>query len=208
MKKILFMFLIMFVFSNAKAYCSSEETSRLSRMINNININYEYNYDSNNFVVTFSNITSDFIVTYMNEGNDYVSYDELEFDNVLSGNHRFKIYSKKCNSISIIRDVTLPHYNEFFNSSECKNIQDYSYCNKWLPNEISYDIFKEKVDKYKETINKPTEQEEIMSKKSVLDIIADIIKEFYVRYYIVLLPMIILALCAIIYLKDKIDQIL
>lgn len=212
MKKILLLVLmILFLPSNVKADCDNDEIIRLQKIANNINTNYEFNEITNKFKITFSNITDEVIIVDINNKKDYYSYGELEINNLDSGIYTYYIYARDKNCYEnelTIKNINLPYYNQYYNSDDCKYIQDYQYCSKWLTKSISYDTWKNNVTKYKESIKAEEKKQDYQSKKTTIDKIKDIFTELYITHYYIFLPIIILSLCAIIYLKNKSDQLI
>jgi len=210
MKKIFFgvvSFFIMMI--NANAACDDEEMIRLSKLANNVASNYYFDPETQKFEITFTNVTKEIVITDLINGQMYNEDIEFTIKNLESGNYRFNITSTdvSCTGETLVtKYINLPYYNKFYTSEECKGIENYSYCKKWVKNEISESIFQKKVTQYKENLNKEIKQEVI--EETVLDKIKKVILDIYVNYYYIILPLFITILCIIIYIKDKSDDIL
>lgn len=210
MKK-LFLALILsfFMISNVKAECSDEEIIRLSKIANNVTTSYEYDENTKKFKIIFTNVTKELFVTNSANNRNYNEDIELTISNLKSGDYKFNISAsdKNCyNDTFVTKYIKLPYYNKYYESEECKGITNYSYCSKWVQEEISYDIFVKKINEYKESLIPEEKKEEV--KETTLDKVREVIKDIYVNYYYIILPLIITILCVIIYFKDKKDQII
>lgn len=210
MKKIIFvLFLSIAMISSVKAYCSDEEVIRLSNLAKNVNASYMYDENTKRFQITFTNTTDDIAIFDFSSNKYYSSYPEITIKNFKSGKYKFYIYAKDKNCYEeelTSKYIELPFYNQYYDSIECQKFREYSYCNKWLQSNLSYDIWKQKIDEYNNIKEENIKEETIP--KSVLDIIREMIIELYVNYYYIFLPLIISSLCLIIYLKDKSEQII
>lgn len=206
------LFLLLLLPFKANAGCSDEELVILQKLANNINVSYEYDKTTNNFVVSFTNMRPELIITDIDNNKDYYYSGELRIKNVASGHHSYIIYAydKNCYDDELgAKSVNLPYYNKYYLESDCNNISDYRYCSKWLPNAISYEEWHKNVTKYKDSIKKEEiEKKQNEKKETFLDILRGFMIDFYVEYYYVILPISILALSAIIYLKNKNDQLI
>ena len=139
----------------------------------------------------------------------YESHFELVIDKIESGNHVFTIHDLSgCykNEI-VVKNVYVPYYNKYYQNSECKKIKNYAYCSKWLKSEVSYKTWKNKVDSYTKKSNEVVFDEED-EEETKRNFVAEFFITLYVEHYYVFLPIIILSFIAIIYLKNKSDQII
>lgn len=211
MKKIIFLVtLFLILIENVQASCSDDEITRLSKLANNVTVSYTYNEKTNKFMITFTNVTDDLSINDLTHNKYYSNYPEVTIKNFNSGKHKFYIYAsdKNCYESALSsKYIELPYYNKYYAYNECKNFEEYSYCNKWLNSNLSYDIWKQKVDEYNKEVKK-IEEKEVKNTKSILYILKDIIIQFYVSYYYIILPTIISSLCLIIYLKNKSEEII
>ena len=211
MKKYLLLIITMIIIPfKVNAGCSTEEITRLQKLSNNVNISYEYNEDNNTFTISFANLNGFLTVKDMSTNRDYYTYDELRISNVNSGSHTYYIYAsnKNCYESELgVKTIILPYYNKYYNYDKCKNIREYRYCSKWLKNNISQKEWENNVDTY--IANKKAQEEEKRKKnqQSSTDKIRQMIFDMYVKYYYIILPVIIGILGIIIYVKNKTDQI-
>lgn len=207
-KKIIILLFLLMLFPIKSKACSEDEIIRLSNLANNVNVVYEYNKNNDTFSIIFTNVTDELVISDYVNHKDYVASKELTIKNLKSNNYTFYIYARNKNCIEnelTLKNIKLPYYNSFYNSKECENKSNFSYCSKWLNRKIEYKEWKEKIDDYK------VEEEVIENNeesKSILDLLKNIFVNFYITYYYILLPLIITSLCVIIYLKNKIDEII
>lgn len=212
MKKLFFVILIMMILPiNVLADCNDEDLIRLQKLANNVNTSYEYDEITKTFTLTFTNVSEELTITDVANKLDYQANGELNINNLKSGKYNYYIYSTDINCYDNelqIKSVSLPFYNEYYNYKECNNIANYRYCSKWLHNSLDYNTWKKKVIEYKRSIKEEEQLKEEESRKTTVDRIRDFIVELYVHHYYVFLPILIVASCAIIYLKDKSDEII
>lgn len=206
-KKIFILIFLMLFPIYVNAECSEEETVRISKLANNITTSVEYDETSNSFSLTFLNVTNEFIIKD-EMSNNYSGDFELVINNLKSGNHKYFIFDVNgCFDSEILtKNIKLPFYNRYYNSKECEQFSDYTYCSKWINSEITYDTWKTKVDNYKfEEKNVPVVEEK---KETFLDKIKILVVLLYVDHYYIFLPIIIISFTFIIYLKDRSDSII
>ena len=212
MKRYLILLLLLFLPITVKASCSDEDLVRLQKIANNVNVSYKFDDVTNRFVITFSNLRPELVITDIENNVDYRRSGDLSIDGAKAGNHTYYIYAydKNCYDNEIgTKSINIPYYNEYYDDEECKDIKSYKYCSKWLPNEISYKTWYSNVTKYKKSIEKEIEEKEkTKNSKTIIDYIRNLFIDLYVDNYYIFLPITILALCAIIYLKNKSDQLI
>ncbi len=208
MKRSLLFLLFVLIPIKVNATCDSAQISRLSNNINNININYEYNYNTKDFTITFTNLTPEFVVRDLNTNIDYVEDIELQLNNMKSGNQRFEITSIECrNSVSKTKYIKLPYYNTYHDQRYCNDKSDFEYCDKWIKDLFSESTFETKIIEYNQKQNEKKEIE-VIEDKTTLDIISDFLLNVYVRFYYILLPLMIIGSMVVIYKINKKDTIL
>lgn len=211
MKRYFILVLMILLLPNkVMAGCESGESLRIQKLVNNITTSYEYNKEVGAFTLTFTNLSDEFVIVDINEEQEYTANYELTIPNVKSGNHTYYIYTSKKNCFDsevAVRNINLPYYNKFYDLDECKSINN-KFCYKWLPNKLDYRTWKKNIDNYKS--KKKAEEEKIaqQNKQTIVDKIRDVIIALYVDYYYIFLPITIFALVAIIYLKNKSEQLI
>lgn len=207
MKRYFLIFIMLFLFilpGKVNALCSDAEIIRLQNIAKNVQYSYEYDYNKNKFIIIFNNLSKEIVLEDVSNKKRYNTNDEIKINDVNSGMHRYSIYAenKKCtNELLISKYITLPYYNVYYNLEFCKGIEEYSYCNKWLNNQISYDVWYSKVSEYKESKNDKKINK--IEKETIIDKITNLIANIYINYYYIILPVIITVLCIIIYIKNK-----
>ena len=87
-------------------------------------------------------------------------------------------------------------YNQYYNDPICNGVT-YKYCNKWQKNDFTYEEFIKNVEEYKNTKNI------IVEEPNEVKGIFDYIMEFYISYYYIILPTIILISVIYIYINRK-----
>lgn len=170
--------------------CNNATKIRLQKLAQNITTSYDYVESGSSviFNITFENMNSELYLINSSNGEEYYADGELTLNNYEAGkNYKFEVRSTDvlCNTkpLSYIY-VNLPFYNPYYNDAICDGIS-YKYCNKWQKNTLSYDEFIQNVREYRNSLiqkNEPTVQ---------IKGIFDYIMEFYISYYFIILPLII-----------------
>ena len=204
MKKIIFLTLLFLALPDyVKAYCSDQEMIRLQRIAKNINSSYNYNETNGSFQITLTNLKNDLIIYDLYDDKYYNTNEDLVFNDLYSGKHTYIIYAKNENctehELATI-NVELPYINTFYNSSECKGIENYSYCSKWVERVIPEEIWSAKVKTYKEKFKKKKTTKE---KASFLQELFN----NYQKYYYIVLPAVIMLFSAVIIIKNRKDSL-
>lgn len=208
MKKIIFsIFLSIIMIPSIKASCTDDEMIKLSKLANNINVKEFYNKNNQSFSVKISNISREFVISY--NGEEYFEDIEFQIDNVSSGSNKFIIYAqdKTCTSDSLVtKYINLPYENPYYDKDECIGLEDYTYCERWINSKISYETWYSKVKSYKENKKEEIKNENIVNESNV-DKIKRFLTNLYVNYYFIILPVIIIILGVVIYIRNKKDQL-
>lgn len=207
MKKKLFFLvlltLIVFLPKNVKADCTDAEMVRLQKLANNVNVNYTYNEKTNNFEIVITNLKKELRIEYINTLKKYISEGEIKISKPYSGTHTFLIYSnnKKCfGEFLTTKYVELPFLNPYADEKICKGIESYVYCKKWNNINDNKEIYYKKILEYKKKISENKIKKDVQDDENF---IIKYIKEKYVEYYYIILPVIISLLSVIIYIKNK-----
>ena len=211
MKKIiliLFMLFILKINVSALMYggCEYSEVSRMKKVVTNINYTYNYRINNNTayFDVTFTNITNDmYAYDSVYKQNFYPQNGELTIYNYTANSTTIKFYSNnpKCREIYLgSKFVKFPIYNKYMNSDICKNMEGFSYCNKWVNKAYTYDEIKKAIDTYNAGNNKPEEKPvKVPHEKTFLELLLDI----YVKYYVIILASVIILCLALIEIRKR-----
>ena len=165
---ILLLFLFVFNCTKVKAACSTEEKNKLIQLAYNVKFDYELLPNEGNndrsFSLTISNLTKDLEVRY---SYSTYKYDEksktpgiIKMDEYFAGGitHKIKIYSSSsatCKSIFLTtKYVSIPKFNPYFETDDCKKYPDFKLCNMWYEGDITRSEFKEKLETYIKDLNK------------------------------------------------------
>src|SRR5574344_1157653 len=177
--------LVMFIpFMNIKAYsyCSTSDAIRYQKLASNIGYNYTYEELENDaiFTIKLYNVHKElFIKDVINDKLYYPDTNkdlsEIVISNFKSGYaYGFQIYTtlngcEDRNFYSLY--ITIPKYNKFYKYDECKNIPEFTYCQKWASFNLSEEQFIEEVKKYKNKDNQEEEKKEDINVNTILDFI-------------------------------------
>lgn len=187
------------------AVCSYKDQVRLQKIAGNVTFSYRYIESKYNvqFQITVSNLTSELYMidtstmkTYFSDNQDFV------IDGYESGKTiRFDFYAKDsgCTPNRLFSSyVTLPSYNPYHTNRLCEGIEDFTLCQKWLKNQMTYKEFYEGIMNYKkETVIEPPAEE----KKEEFD--WEIVVQFWADYYIYILVAVIIISIYGMYRYDK-----
>jgi len=192
-------------------YCDYADMAKVKNIASNITTSYDYKINNNkaDFTITITNIYKDIYIYdtfhdkyyYPKKGQDMT---EVTLSNFPSGgSYLFQVYTTidKCEEEIVYSFyVTTPTYNKYYNDALCRDYQGYELCNRWANlNNMSYEEFKRSMTEY---INSNKKTDDIVEdEEEIQDLI-----EFYLEYYMYILPTIIVTLLGIIYLIKKSDS--
>lgn len=194
----------------ASIFCSYETKTYLKQLASNINISYDFVEENDRaiFKLTLSNVHKNLIIREKN--TDRVFYpssskelSEIVLENYESGKtYQFDVYStvSDCNDeILMTFYVNLPYYNSYYKEEVCKGLDSYPLCTRWNRHGLSKDKFIENVTNYKESLKEETPTKEEETKSKGLSFLLD----FYLNYYYIILPIIIVVFGFMIYRLNK-----
>lgn len=202
MRKNIFFIILLFVLNievSALTYggCDYSSVSRMKSLVNNVNIYYDYHIQNNEayFDVTITNIVPGmrFVDSYNDKTYYYADTNNGElvisgYDG-LSGNYKFYFDNPDCQNVRLgAKYYSFPYYNPYYEDSECRDIPEFSLCQKWVSKYYSHDKFLELIDEYKEIKYSDDDVDEVEDVKGILDVIID----FYLKNYYLILPPVIL----------------
>ena len=219
--KYILLFVLFAIPNIVKAECSVSELARLKKIASNIT--YKYNYIENfksdsygevSFTITISNLTDEMSLKYSPTKNlDFKDKVTIEikdgtaiFQNAKPGmSHRFEVYANgktNCNEERLFTFyIAVPSYNKFYIDELCKTVPNYKYCIKWSNVKLSEEEFKKNINEYIKSLD--VKEEEKIEKEEDYERYYKIIS-FLAKYiYYVDIPLIIICIVAIVYLKNK-----
>ena len=211
MKRIVIVFILMLLFPMVKvngAGCDYSNLSRLKKIASNVNISYDYIEKNNDvtFNITLNNLNKEI---YFVDLTNYRTYNYTKEEFVITGYQsgesiRYDFYSKDCPSqvLASIR-LNLPSYNSYYKDEVCKGVESYSLCQKWSSHNLSYEKFLERVTNYKNSL---ISEPEPLPEPTVNELsITQIIINFLLDYYVIILIVLILGLVGVYMLSKKDD---
>lgn len=208
--KVLFL-LVLFVLCPIKVLagkysCTNEEKVYWKNLAKNVAVSYDAVVSGSTvkFTITFSNMTKDLEI-YDQDNQKIYSTNKNEYTITKTHDnktYRFDIYSKDrmCGRVSSYTTyAAIPAYNKYQNDVLCKGIESYKLCQKWVSVEYSYDVWKQKVQSYRDSLK--VEREPIGKKEhtSLLEKIVDI----YSNTYYIFLPILAISCMIGIYIYNK-----
>ena len=204
MKKFFLILLFILFIEKINAECSSFDVLRQKSLVSNVNYSYDYYIVDNKayFNVTLSNLTPEmYLIDSLNNKYSYYNSKNGElFLNSYSNNVEFTFYSTNCNNEKIGKIIiNFPIYNEFYNDSICQGYNKFIWCKKWSNKVYS----KQEIIELKE---KQAKKQKILERNNETssDRFYDKINTFYIKYYYVFLPIIIIiGIFSIIFVNKK-----
>ena len=154
-------------------------------------------------------IISILLIASISIGGIYLTRDkekEIVIENVKPGKYlKFLVYGNidNCREEKVTTIyVTLPSFNKYYTDELCRNIPDYSLCNKWANIKMTHEKFTQKVQAYLDSLIVSSENTASENQESVFEIII----AFLAKYSLIIFGSIII-ICAglIFYLVRKDD---
>ena len=215
MKKKIILILFMFFLFRTNTYaltytgCDASTVARMKQIVSNVNTTYNYRIVNNKayFDLTISNLTNDIYVTDNLFGREYYNFSngELTIRGITTSSITIKYYSRKneCRGLMLgIKYEQFPIYNQYHTHEVCKDMEGFSYCEKWVKKAYTLDEIKAAIKKYNEGLNEPDIPTNVIYKKSLLDRLI----EFYVKYYYIVLTGVIIVCGIAIFVKKRKNQ--
>lgn len=110
-----------------KADCDYSTQVKYSNLANNIIYETEYSKSKGTFSIHLYNMINSLYVTYNNETYYGDNNFEVTIPNIKEGSYvTLKVGTIASGCVNALKNfkITLPYYNEFYNSSKCKNYKD------------------------------------------------------------------------------------
>lgn len=190
----IFMFCPTFI--KADNGCSNSEIVKYQELAKNINVTYDYIEENGQviFKVKINNLTPGLIVKDISHDKIYkYSSNEIMLpDNFYQGNsYKFYIYiDNDCSNKKVYsKYITLPYYNNYYNSSLCEGIEEFKYCQKWVKTISTGSEFEKQIISYKESLKEKHDLDE--KNKEYKGLLYEI-SLIYLKYYFIILPIFII----------------
>ena len=190
--------------------CSYSELDKLKKIASNVNISNDCIEQDNNvtFTVTLNNLNEEI---YFVDMTDYQTYnyenEELTISGYRSGQTvRYVFYAtdSRCQQEALYTArVSFPSYNRYYQDQVCEGIENFSLCQKWSSQNLSYESFLNKVNEYKNSLNVDdnVEPTPVINETSWIQLIVD----FLLDYYIIIVIILALGLVGLYFLSKKDD---
>lgn len=194
MKKfLLFLLLLLIPISSKAYYCDYDDYNEFRKKASNVNlmVDYEIILDEARFTITLYNIKEEQYIydvkndkTYYYDGND-----SIEIVVTKPGSYSFEVYSEDnyCDNNYLNKlFAEIPIYNPFYKDDLCVGIESYKYCQRWFSKKLDYSEFVDSVTQYRESLK----VKDIIVEDDYKSIF-DYMLEFYLKYWFIILPAII-----------------
>lgn len=198
---ILLMFFIILIPTKVEALCDYNAGARLKSIAANVTFSTNYvEGDSNvELFVTIANLHPEI---YIKDVTNYKYYyyntsaanpREVKVGGYFPGRAvKYEFYTKNVGctgEVLLVRYVTFPSYNRFYNDPLCIGIENYSLCQKWIKTNLSYGQFKNKIEAYRnKVIDEPVK--EIPEDQPIhINVIAELWEKYYVSILVVTIMM-------------------
>ncbi len=185
------------------ARCDYQRQAELSRIASNVQV--AYTYDTVEFTVFVSNLTSDLYMTD-NYGKIYYGDGKEKTLKFASGTINFDIHSNdsNCKGEKLLRkSITLPTINLFATFPECNQYPNFKYCQNWGALGISNERFYSEFSEYKQSLSQKL-LTNANGKSSILDSILDILNNN--KYMIIFLGIVCGITLIVVLMKKKIRK--
>lgn len=150
---------------NVKAlFCDYSELARLKNIANNIVVSYNYVEENGDvkFNIALANIRPGIKIIDVSLNQVYrYGYTSANLNEIVlygyndDTTYRFDVYAEStaCASSKLISlYANLPAYNKYYDDTICRGIENYSLCQKWSKNDLTYELFLKKVNEYKKSL--------------------------------------------------------
>lgn len=191
------LFILLFILSPITingATCANSDKVKYQSLAKNISVSYDYIEENENttFNATFTNIPESFYIKNLDTKQIYnYTGSEMVIGGLEQGkNYRYGIYTTNIgcdNTLLYTHYLNLPYYNPYYKDELCIGIENFKYCNKWIKKQVTYEEFRENVEKYLEK-NDSIQKEESIQNSNLFNKIVEI----YLKYYILILPIVII----------------
>lgn len=208
-KLCLLVFLILFS-SSAKADCTTEEINTLKKDADKIKVTYELlETNTDEYKLEIDSISDKFYITLDDIDNKYYVEDNknaIIINNSSSGKHTIKIYSSKCNKQIDTISFRLPKLNSYYYDPLCIGIdeKDFELCGKYYNYDVSYEDFKQRVERYRyiNNIGYNQDEEDDVDKGTTFDKIYNFIN-IYKKYILLGTSILLIIILSIVLIKHK-----
>lgn len=209
-KYITFLVLSLFLFPGIinALDCSRETINNYTKVLGNITYTYRYKEEKNKvtFDIILLNVPKDFYVHDDYHDKYSTSYGkDMTFSSFKpNDNYKFEIFPdiNACPDIETkYIYVSLPGYNPYYKDPVCKGVSNYRLCNRWSNNTLKYKEFVSQVEAYKKRGIKKNPENKVV-KTDTMGYIFD----FYERYYMIILPFIIISIIGYIIYHNRRDD--
>lgn len=214
MKKLLFLLLLCIPIKYIDAKCLYSDLAELKKIASNVNESYEYKIIDNKayFDVTLTNLTDD--IYFVDTTNNKVyknNNSEITLKNYRSGQtivYNFYSSNLDCqDTVLYTIRIVLPQYNIFYNDPICVGAKEYSLCQRWYGNNLSYNTFLDKVNQYKENKKENDNNLEIEPEEIDNNNLLHYIINFLTNYYYVILIIFCGIFIIVSYIRNKKNNI-
>lgn len=208
----IFLMLLFLPLVKVKGICNNSQIVNMNKLAKNVTSSYEYykEGDTIKFKVTLTNLDRSLLIY---DGIKRKEYTNKSGEMTISGYEpgttiRYLIFAKdtSCTDQTLATIyVNLPFYNPYYNDKLCEQVPDYKYCQKWVKMPFKYEKFKQNLEieiKSREA-KKQSEKEPIKEDYSIFSIIYS----WYIQYYYIFLPLVILICALEMYHLNKKNQL-
>lgn len=211
MKRIIIILVLILLVPSVKVRalsCSYNELARLKKIASNVNISYDYVEQDNNvtFTVTLNNLNKEIYFVDMTNYRTYnYENDEITISGYRSGQTvKYVFYSvnSRCEQEALYTArVSFPSYNQYYKDQVCEGIENFSLCQKWSSQNLSYESFLNKVNEYKNSleVDDNVETPPTVNETPWVQLIVD----FLLDYYIIIVIILALGLVGLYFLSKK-----
>lgn len=207
-KKYIIPILILSLISTNKVYasCTQEEIDEFKKIEDEYTVTYEPNKENQTYTITVTTPEYHKYRYYIDGRLDLSSKDttisttEITIKNVATGTYYFSVDSiNGCNTKLKEIELYVPKYNKYANDALCEGFEEFYLCQPTYEKEIDYETFKSRINTYKNTKDKETEEKnEESQEKTEIDKILSYAKNNKMQTTIIIIFVILLIITAIV----------
>lgn len=195
------LFLLIVLPIKVNAICDNSRKTELQKIAANITYGYDYIKGNDTFNITITNLNPNIYIDDNGKVYKYSNSNELTIGGYKPGdNIRLYVYDTEyCNASALnILYINLPVKNKYYGTEVCKGYEEYSICQMWTSNNYTQNEIEEKLNSYKQNDTQEKKEDNVV-RNYALELLIDI----YIKYYFIILPLIIIICVFSIYKLSK-----
>lgn len=195
------LFLLIVLPIKVNAICDNSRKTELQKIAANITYGYDYIKENDTFNITITNLNPNIYIDDNGKVYRYSNSNELTIGGYKPGDSlQLYVYDTEYCSASALNIlyINLPVKNKYYGTEVCKGYEEYSICQMWTSNNYTQNEIEEKLNSYKQNDTQEKKEDNVV-RNYALELLIDI----YIKYYFIILPLIIIICVFSIYKLSK-----